>query len=90
MKNLSGRAALITGGLTGQGFAIAEALAAEGANVAVGSYVGAGKGRAGDAAAYPEEDEVGRVRTTLVAKGVNIYAGNVPPFVEICLAGIAG
>jgi NAD(P)-dependent dehydrogenase (short-subunit alcohol dehydrogenase family) len=77
MKSLSGRAALITGGLTGQGFAIAEALAAEGANVAVGSYVGASKGRAGDAAAYPEQDEIGRVRSVLEAKGVKIYAAHL-------------
>jgi len=77
MKTLSGRAALITGGLTGQGFAIAEAFAAEGANVAVGSYVGASKGRAGDAAAYPEQDEIGRVRSVLEAKGVKVYAAHL-------------
>jgi 3-hydroxybutyrate dehydrogenase len=77
MKNLSGRTALITGGLTGQGFAIAEALAAAGANIAVGSYVGARKGRVGDAAAYPEEDEIDRVRTILVAKGVKVYAAHL-------------
>lgn len=77
MKTLSGRAALITGGLTGQGFAIAEAIAAEGANVAVGSYVGASKGRAGDAAAYPEQDEIGRVRSVLEAKGVKVYAAHL-------------
>lgn len=34
---LKGRSAVITGGLTGQGLAIAEALATEGANIAVGS-----------------------------------------------------
>ena len=77
MKNLSGRAALITGGLTGQGFAIAEALASEGANVAVGSYVGASKGRAGDAAAYPELDEISRVQSALADKGVKAYANHL-------------
>jgi 3-hydroxybutyrate dehydrogenase len=77
MKNLSGRAALITGGLTGQGFAIAEALASEGANVAVGSYVGASKGRAGDAAAYPELGEIGRVQSALADKGVKAYANHL-------------
>ncbi len=77
MKTLSGRAALITGGLTGQGLAIAEALAAEGANVAVGSYVGAAKGRAGDAAAYPELEEIGRVKSVLTDKGVKVYAAHL-------------
>ena len=65
MKTLSGRSALITGGLTGQGFAIAQALAAKGANVAVGSYIGASKGRRGDAAAYPEPEEAETVRRKL-------------------------
>jgi len=77
VKTLFGRAALVTGGLTGQGFAIAESLAAEGANVAVGSFIGAGKGRALDAAAYPEEAEVDRIRSTLVAKGVKVYAAHL-------------
>jgi NAD(P)-dependent dehydrogenase (short-subunit alcohol dehydrogenase family) len=66
MKNLEGKSALITGGLTGQGFAIAQALAAEGANVAVGSFVGA-DARLGDAAAYPEKQEIRKVRDALEA-----------------------
>lgn len=77
MKTLSGRSALITGGLTGQGFAIAEALAAEGANVAVGSYVGASKGRAGDAAAYPELGEIDRIQSDLADKDVKVYASHL-------------
>ena len=71
MTSLKGRAALITGGLTGQGFAIAQALAAAGANVAVGSYIGEGA-RLGDAAAYPEKAQLEHVRTTLAALGVNV------------------
>jgi NAD(P)-dependent dehydrogenase (short-subunit alcohol dehydrogenase family) len=77
MKTLLGRSALITGGLTGQGFAIAQALAAEGANVAVGSYIGASKGRSGDAAAYPEPEEADRVRRKLAESGAKIYAGHL-------------
>ena len=77
MKTLSGRSALITGGLTGQGFAIAQALAAKGANVAVGSYVGASKGRSGDAAAYPEPGEADTVRGKLSESGTKVYAGHL-------------
>ena len=77
MKTLSGRSALVTGGLTGQGFAIAQALAAKGANVAVGSYIGASKGRSGDAAAYPEPEEAETVRRKLAESGMKVYAGHL-------------
>lgn len=76
MKTLAGKAALVTGGLTGQGLAIAQALVAEGAHVAVGSYVGA-TARLGDAAAYPEEREVARVREALAAADVRVFAGHL-------------
>ena len=74
---LAGRSALVTGGLTGQGFAIAQALAAKGANVAVGSYIGASQGRVGDAAAYPELEEAKRVELKLAESGTKIYAGHL-------------
>ncbi len=74
---LKGRSALITGGLTGQGFAIAQALTAKGANVAVGSYIGAAKGRSGDAAAYPEPEEADTVRRKLADSGTKVYAGHL-------------
>lgn len=77
MKSLAGRSAIVTGGLTGQGLAVAQALAAEGANVAAGSYVGAAQGRAGDAAAYPEQEKVALVREKLSAKGVKAFAGHL-------------
>jgi NAD(P)-dependent dehydrogenase (short-subunit alcohol dehydrogenase family) len=77
MKSLAGRSAMITGGLTGQGYAIAAALADEGANVAVGSYIGEAAGRAGDAAAYPEQDAIGAVREKLAAKAVEVFAGHL-------------
>src|SRR5438105_4006312 len=77
MKSLAGRSAIITGGLTGQGYAIAAALADEGADVAVGSYIGEAAGRAGDAAAYPEADALGAVREQLTAKGVKVFGGHL-------------
>ncbi|PII39133.1 3-oxoacyl-ACP reductase [Sinorhizobium meliloti CCBAU 01290] len=73
---LKGRSAVITGGLTGQGLAIAEALAAEGANVAVGSFVREAAGRLGDAAAYPDPQEIVEVRERLAAAGTAVYAGH--------------
>jgi len=76
MKSLAGRAALITGGLTGQGLAIARALADEGANVAAGSFVGPGA-RLGDAAAYPEEAEIDRLRAWLQERGGRVFAGHL-------------
>ena len=77
MKSLSGRSALVTGGLTGQGFAIAQALAAKGANVAVGSYIGASKGRSSDAAAYPEPEEADSVGRKLAESGTKVYAAHL-------------
>src|SRR5262245_32275999 len=62
--------------MTGQGLAIAEALAKDGAHVAVGSYVGAG-GRSNDAAAYPEEDAVGMVLDRLKSIGGRAFAGHL-------------
>lgn len=67
---------MITGGLTGQGLAIAKALAAEGANVALGSYIGEAA-RIGDAAAYPEGGEVLRVTASLADTGVKVFAGHL-------------
>lgn len=76
MRPLAGRCALITGGLTGQGHAIARALAADGAHVAVGSFVGPGA-RSGDAAAYPEASEIADVQQSLAASGVRVHAGHL-------------
>jgi NAD(P)-dependent dehydrogenase (short-subunit alcohol dehydrogenase family) len=75
MGELNGRSAIITGGLTGQGLAIAWAMAGAGANVAVGSYIGGG--RAGDAAAYPEDAAARAVRAELEALGAKVHAGHL-------------
>lgn len=77
MKTLEGRSAIITGGLTGQGLAIARALAEQGANVAVGSYIRAVADRPADAAAYPDAVEIATVRGGLEALGVKVFAGHL-------------
>lgn len=77
MQSLTSRTAVITGGLTGQGLAIAHELARAGANVAVGSYVSAAAGRSGDAAAYPDPEEIVAVRDALSAYGTKVFAGHL-------------
>lgn len=77
MPDLSTRSAMITGGLTGQGLAIAHELAKAGAHVAVGSYVSAAAGRQGDAAAYPDPKEIADVRRALEAHGGKVFAGHL-------------
>lgn len=74
---LSGRSALITGGLTGQGLAVAAALAKEGANVAVGSFVRETKGWQEDTAAYPVPDEISEVKRRLEEFGAVVHAGHL-------------
>jgi 3-hydroxybutyrate dehydrogenase len=77
MAHLTGKTALITGGLTGQGLSIARALAAEGANIAAGSYVGQAQGRSGDAAAYPDSEVAAGVRSEIAALGGKVHAGHL-------------
>jgi 3-hydroxybutyrate dehydrogenase len=74
MTNLSGRSAIVTGGFSGMGFAIATALAEAGANVAVGSYIAPAGADKSDAAYYPGADEIERVRAALSAHGTKAHA----------------
>ncbi|MCB1447246.1 MAG: SDR family oxidoreductase [Rhizobiaceae bacterium] len=68
---LKGRSAVVTGGLTGQGFAIAEALAAEGADIAIGSRAAA---RWRDGA---EPDHIADLRKRLSAFGGKVFIGHL-------------
>jgi 3-hydroxybutyrate dehydrogenase len=76
MTELAGRSAVITGGLSGQGLAIARGLAEEGVHVALGSFLGEG-GRVGDAAAYPGEASASQIALELAAKNVNVHTGHL-------------
>ncbi|MFD1985189.1 SDR family NAD(P)-dependent oxidoreductase [Mesorhizobium newzealandense] len=77
MTNLSGRSAIVTGGFSGMGFAIATALAEAGANVAVGSYIAPAGTDKSDAAYYPGVDEIERVRSALAAHGARVHAAHL-------------
>src|SRR5882672_3015622 len=77
MTNLSGRSAIITGGFSGMGFAIATALAEAGANVAVGSYIAPAGADKSDAAYYPGADEIERVRAALSSYGTRVHAAHL-------------
>lgn len=77
MSDLSGRSAIVTGGFSGMGFAIASALAEAGANVAVGSYIAPADGARPDAAYYPGADEIERVRSALCAHGTKVHAAHL-------------
>jgi NAD(P)-dependent dehydrogenase (short-subunit alcohol dehydrogenase family) len=77
MNTIAGRSAVITGGLTGQGLAIARELAGRGVNVAVGSFLGEERGRAQDAAAYPEVAIVEPIVRELSTHGVKIHAAHL-------------
>ena len=74
---LEGRGALITGGLSGQGLAIAHELAAHGANVAVGSHLAAPGAVAADAAYYPGKDEIDTLHQALARNGSQVYAAHL-------------
>lgn len=75
--NLSGHNAIVTGGFSGMGFAIATALAEAGANVAVGSYIAHADAAQTDAAYYPGADEIERVQAVLAAHGARVHAAHL-------------
>ena len=70
-RYLESCAALVTGGATGQGHAIALALAARGCDVAIGSRLaGAGRAVRGVHAHFPTQEEMGQAVRAIEAQGV--------------------
>jgi NAD(P)-dependent dehydrogenase (short-subunit alcohol dehydrogenase family) len=70
-RNLAGRAAMVTGGASGQGRAIALALAEHGADVAIGSYLSTHGPAAAEEDTYlPPRAELDAVCRDITARGV--------------------
>lgn len=74
---LKGRTALVTGGFTGIGLAIAEELLNRGASVAIGSRIGAKPVHAEDKAYFLEEGEADQVRAALEQGSGKVFAGHL-------------
>jgi 3-hydroxybutyrate dehydrogenase len=74
---LAGRVALVTGGASGMGRAMAQAFAAAGADVAIGSLLSGGARVAGELAYLPGEAELDAARATIEALGVRCLASGL-------------
>ncbi len=73
-KFLKGRVAFVTGGLTGQGLAIAKLLARHGANVLAGSFLMEKLKGHMDASHYPSNSEITEIKEQLSKYGTEIVA----------------
>ena len=71
---LEGRTALVTGGATGMGRAIAEALSGAGANIAIGSLASGAELKGGAYAHLPSQGEVGEAVAAIAARGGQVKA----------------
>ncbi len=69
-KFLSGRAAMVTGGASGMGRAMALAFADAGADVAIGSLLAGGAKVSGELVNMPGAEELENTRDEILAKGV--------------------
>lgn len=77
MGGLAGRVALVTGGASGMGRAIALALAEAGAEIAIGSLLDGGIRVEGEIAHLPARDELEAVQSEIEALGVQCLAADL-------------
>lgn len=74
---LKGRVAFVTGGLTGQGLAVAKKLASHGANVIAGSFCKEKLTSQKDASHYPSSSEMAKVESILKKYGTEIVVSHL-------------
>ena len=74
---LAGRVAMVTGGASGMGKAMALAFAGAGAEVAIGSLLAGGAKAAGEVAYLPGADELEQARSEIEALGVHCLASGL-------------
>ncbi len=82
-KFLSGRTALVTGGASGMGRAVALALADAGANIAIGSLLEQDPHRkeSGEIVFTPDQKSLEETKVAIEAYGVKVFATNL----DVCL-----
>ena len=76
-KFLNGRVAFVTGGLTGQGLAIAKSLANHGANVLAGSFIKEHLTSFTDASHYPSNSELAEIKKQLTYYGTDVVVSHL-------------
>ncbi len=69
---LAGRTAMVTGGASGMGLAMAVALASAGANVSLGSLLAGGQKAEGEVAHFPGQAEMDRAISQVAEHGVEV------------------
>lgn len=74
---LAGKTALVTGGASGMGLAMATAFAGAGADVAIGSLLAGGSRADGEVVHMPGADEMDRARAAIEAVGARCLAMNL-------------
>ena len=74
---LAGRTALVTGGASGMGLAMAEALASGGANVAIGSLLSGGSRADGEVVHMPGQGQMDQAVARLTGQGVEAFGSNL-------------
>jgi 3-hydroxybutyrate dehydrogenase len=74
---LAGKIAMVTGGASGMGLAMAVAFASAGADIAIGSLLAGGKKAEGEVVHMPGQEQMDHARSLIEAEGVACLAVNL-------------